>query len=102
MRIPATIVALVLPASFTFCQQEHNFAIIKPGESPMEIVREAAHIVPSPRQLEWQKLEFIAFAHFGMNTFMDQEWGKGQRAPLFSIPRTSMHVSGFRSSNEPA
>ncbi len=34
--------------------------------------------VPTPQQLEWQRHEFIAFAHFGMNTFTNQEWGDGK------------------------
>jgi len=42
--------------------------------------------LPSPQQLAWQRHEFIAFAHFGMNTFTDREWGEGKEDPKLFNP----------------
>lgn len=36
--------------------------------------------VPSPQQVEWQKMEMNMFAHFGPNTFTGMEWGLGTEA----------------------
>ncbi len=63
-----------------------NFVILGPGQSPESILRAAASIVPSPSQLAWQEREFIAFAHFGMNTFTDREWGDGTESPSLFNP----------------
>ena len=36
--------------------------------------------VPSASQIEWQRMEYNMFVHFGPNTFSGLEWGKGTEA----------------------
>lgn len=51
-----------------------------------EKVAMAARLVPSPQQLDWQRMELIAFIHFGMNTFTGREWGDGKENPKWFNP----------------
>jgi alpha-L-fucosidase len=41
-------------------------------------VEKLVSVKPSKNQLEWQKLEFTAFLHYGINSFTDREWGTGK------------------------
>jgi alpha-L-fucosidase len=59
-------------------QVNGNYVTIGSSDSEAVIIRKAAHVVPSPRQLRWQELEVTAFFHFGINTFTNHEWGNGK------------------------
>ena len=66
--------------------QNKNYVVINPSDSPSEIVRKAANVVPSKRQFAWQRQELTAFLHFGMNTFTGKEWGEGTDSPAIFNP----------------
>ncbi|HEX6428737.1 MAG TPA: alpha-L-fucosidase [Niastella sp.] len=42
--------------------------------------------VPNPRQIEWYHREIIAFFHFGMNTFTNDNEGDGKASPKMFNP----------------
>jgi len=48
---------------------------LSPGDIPPN------EVVPSREQIEYQKMEFIGFVHFTVNTFTDREWGFGDESP---------------------
>ncbi len=88
-RVVLIICMLVLPvlgSPSLEAQTGRNYACISPSDTMQEIVEKAAHIVPSPQQYAWQKMEFNAFIHFGMNTFADVEWAKEKASPQLFDP----------------
>lgn len=61
---------------------------ILPDDSRETIIAKAAHVVPNDRQAKAMENEFIAFIHFGPNTFSGREWGTGMEDPtLFNPPQ---------------
>jgi alpha-L-fucosidase len=59
---------------------------VAPGDTPAQIIEKAASVVPSPRQLAWQRLELTAFMHFGVNTYNARDWGDGKENPNIFQP----------------
>jgi alpha-L-fucosidase len=55
-------------------------------EETKQLILKAVSIRPSPQQLGWQKMEFVAFIHFTVNTFTDKEWGDGTESPSIFNP----------------
>ncbi|MBX3239426.1 MAG: alpha-L-fucosidase [Chitinophagaceae bacterium] len=61
--------------------QPQNTIAIHANDSKQRIIEKAAHVVPTANQLAALKNEFIAFVHFGPNTFTRLEWGSGREDP---------------------
>jgi alpha-L-fucosidase len=71
----------------SFSQQKSNFTplpqtvMISEQSPPEEIIHKAANVGPTANQFEALKNEFIAFVHFGPNSFTRKEWGNGMEDP---------------------
>ena len=83
-RISLLTSSIVLLSFLTSAQQAivpANTIRIDEGDSKELIIAKAAHVVPSENQMEALRNEFIAFVHFGPNTFTRLEWGNGMEDP---------------------
>ncbi|MBN2652633.1 MAG: alpha-L-fucosidase [Spirochaetales bacterium] len=71
----------------TFAQVEFsNLVEIEPTDSDQQIIEKAAHIIPTKIQMDYLRNEYIAFIHFGVNTFNSVEWGTGFEDPAVFAP----------------
>jgi alpha-L-fucosidase len=93
------LTATLCPPAMQAGESQQGAVRIDPGDTMEDIVRKAASVTPHPRQLAWQRLEFQAFVHFGMNTFTDREWGDGKEDPRRFLPTAldaGQWVAAFR------
>ncbi|MDR2273574.1 MAG: alpha-L-fucosidase [Sphingobacterium sp.] len=78
----------------SFCMQVHaqkqtissaqvfrNIYAIESQDNERDILSKAVHVVPTEKQYKALQDEFIAFIHFGPNTFTKMEWGSGKEDP---------------------
>ena len=57
------------------------------SDTAADIIEKASNVRPSERQMGHHQDEFIAFIHFGPNTFTGVEWGNGMENPkIFNPP----------------
>lgn len=73
-------------ASALTSEQKYCNTVCVEGDSEEEIIRKAANVIPSENQFQALENEFIAFVHFGPNTFTGKEWGNGMETPeMFAL-----------------
>ena len=51
-----------------------------------DYIERANRVVPSKAQIDFMNTEFMAFIHFGMNTFCNTEWGTGREPEKYFKP----------------
>lgn len=83
-KLNITTVGLLMSLLFSCSSGEEYYVkhVAFPENATIEQkIDMASRLIPSSQQLEWQKMEQIAFLHFGMNTYHKRDWGTGKEDP---------------------
>ncbi len=90
-KLFATLTGALLAAG-AFAQTEEigyaNTIKVEPLSGIEDLKNKAVHVVPTPNQLKALDDGFIAFVHFGPNTFSRREWGTGMEDPKIFSPKS--------------
>lgn len=86
MRMPIISKTQVIATWLIFAVRAAGACAPPEDAATRELMQRAAAVVPSERQVAWQRLEFQCFVHFGVNTFTGREWGEGDESPAIFSP----------------
>lgn len=103
--ILTTILSLTILSGLQAQETYYEKHVAFPADATAaEKIEMASRLVPTPQQLEWQRMELTAFLHFGVNTFTGREWGDGTEDPAIFNPTSldceqwvrTLKESGFK------